>query len=132
MLQRLRECLLTTSTKNQRKDASEKNADQNKEPSRAVIEDSQSTSIGPESSDYVEAISDKPYVGQVEEIDEQGEEEHINFLEHKDDLKDEVNSISLKKKTKYGFLFLISCVLFQSLQLLKGFLKFAQMYLIMF
>ena len=46
--------------------------------------------------------------------------------------KDEVNSISLKKKAKYGFLSLISFVLFQSLQLLKGLLKFAQKYLIMF
>ena len=82
-----RECLLTTSTKNQRKDASGKNADQNKEPSRAVIEDSQSASIVLEPSDYVEVISDKPYVGQVEEIDEQSEEAHTNFLEHKDDLK---------------------------------------------
>ena len=75
-----RECLLTTSTKNQRKDASEKNTDQNKEPSRAVIEDSQSTSIVPKPSDYVETIPDKPYVGKVEEIDEQGEEAHINFI----------------------------------------------------
>ena len=46
--------------------------------------------------------------------------------------KDEVNSMSLKNKTKYGFLFLISFVLFQSLQLLKRLLKFAQKYLIIF
>ena len=48
-----RECLLTTLTENQRKDASEKNCDQNKEPSRVVIEDSQLTSIVPEPSDHV-------------------------------------------------------------------------------
>ena len=36
-----RECLLTTLTENQRKDASEKNSNQNKEPSRVVIKDSQ-------------------------------------------------------------------------------------------
>ena len=48
-----RECLLTTLTENQRKDASEKNCDQNKKPSRVVIEDSQLTSIVPEPSDHV-------------------------------------------------------------------------------
>ena len=82
------ECWLTTSTVNQRKDTLEKNSDQNKELPRIAIEDSQSTSIVPEPSDYVAAISsDKPYVGQVEEIDEEGEEVHINFLEHKSDLQ---------------------------------------------
>ena len=59
---RWRECLLTTSTKNYRKNAPEKNCLQNKEPSRTVIEDSQSTGIVPEPCDYVEAIySSKPY-----------------------------------------------------------------------
>ena len=80
--------MLTTSIKNQRKDVSKKYSDQNKELSRVAIEDSQSTSIVPELSDYVTAIySGKPYVGQVEEIDEEGEVAHINFLEHKGDLQ---------------------------------------------
>ena len=35
--------MLTTSTQNQRKDESEKISDKNKEPSRVVIEDSEST-----------------------------------------------------------------------------------------
>ena len=83
-----RECLLTTLSKNQRKDASEKICDQIKEPSKVVIEDSQSTSIVPKSSDYVTAIySGKPYVGQVEETDGEGEEMQINFLEHRGDLQ---------------------------------------------
>ena len=42
-----------------------------KEPSRIVIEDLQSTSI----------------VEQVKEIEEEGEEAHINFLEHEGDLQ---------------------------------------------
>ena len=96
-----RECLLTTSTKNQRKDASEKNVDQNKELSRIVIEDSQSTSIVPEHSDYVAAIySGKPYVGQVEEIYEEGEEAHINFLEAKGDLQRRSKFNKPKKEDK--------------------------------
>ena len=75
-------------SKNQRKDASEKNCDQIKEPSRIVIEDLQSTSIVPEPSDYVAVIySGKPYVGQVEETDGEGEERHIHFLEHWGDLE---------------------------------------------
>ena len=49
-------------------------------------QDSQSASVVPEPSDYVAAIySGKPYIGQVEEIDEDGEEAHIIFLEHKGD-----------------------------------------------
>ena len=80
--------MLTTSTENQRKDASGKNSDQNKEPSRVVIEDSQSTSIVSKSSDYVAAIySGKTYVGQVKEIDEENEEVHTNFLEDKGNLE---------------------------------------------
>ena len=80
--------MLTTSTKNHRKNASEKNCHQNKEPSRIVIEDSQSTSIAPEPYDYVEAIySSKPYVGHYEEIDGEGDEAHISFFEHKGDLQ---------------------------------------------
>ena len=51
-----RECLLTTSTENQRKDVSGKGSEQNKEPSRVVIKDSQSTSFIPEPSNYVAAI----------------------------------------------------------------------------
>ena len=48
----------------------------------------QSTSIVPKPCDYVEAIySSKPYVGQFEEIDGEGEEVHINFFEHKGDLQ---------------------------------------------
>ena len=83
-----RECLLTTLSKKQRKDVSEKICDQIKEPSKVVIEDSQSTSIVPKSSDYVTAIySGKPYVGQVEETDGEGEETQINFLEHRGDLQ---------------------------------------------
>ena len=39
------------------------------------------------------------------------------------------NCFSLKFQIKYGFLFLISFVLFQSQLLLKGLLKFAQNYL---
>ena len=79
--------MVTTSTENQRKYASEKSSDQNKEPSRVVIEDSQSTNIVPERSNYVAAIySGKLYVGQVEETNKKGEEAHINFLEHKSDL----------------------------------------------
>ena len=128
-----REYLLTTWTKNQRKDEPEKNSDQNKELSRVVIEDSQSTSIVLEPSDYVAAIySGKPYVGQVEKIDEEGEEAHINFLEHKGNLQRGSKFNKPKKKIKYGFLFLISFVLFQSLQVLKGLFKFAQKYLIIF
>ena len=80
--------MLATSTKDHRKNASEKNCHQNKEPSRIVTEDLQSTSIVPEPCDYVEAIySSKPYVGQFEEIDGEGEEVHINFFEHKGDLQ---------------------------------------------
>ena len=48
-----RECLLITLTENQRKKASKKSSDQSKEPSGVIIEDSQSTSIAPEPSDYV-------------------------------------------------------------------------------
>ena len=51
-----RECLLTTSTENQRKDVSGKRSEQNKEPSRVVIEDSRSTNFVPEPSNYVAAI----------------------------------------------------------------------------
>ena len=51
-----RECLLTTSTENQRKDVSGKGSEQNKEPSRVVIKDSQPTSFIPEPSNYVAAI----------------------------------------------------------------------------
>ena len=126
-----REYLLATSTKNQRKDEPKKNSDQNKEPSRVVIEDSQSTSIVPEPNDYVAAIySGKPCVGQVEKTDEEDEEAHINFLEHKGNLQRGSKFNKPKKKIKYGFLFLISFVLFHSLQILKGLLKFAQKYLI--
>ena len=93
--------MLTTSTKNQRKDASKKYSDQNKELSRVAIEDSQSTSIAPELSDYVTAIySGKPYVGQVEEIDEEGEVAHINFLEHKGDLQRRSKFNKPKKEDK--------------------------------
>ena len=93
--------MLTTSTKNQRKDASKKNADQNKELSRIVIEDSQSTSIVPEHSDYVAAIySGKPYVGQVEEIYKEGKEVHINFLEANGDLQRRSKFNKPKKEDK--------------------------------
>ena len=95
-----------------------KNSDQNKEPSRVIIEDSQSTSIVPEPSDYVAAIYlGKPHVGQVEKIDEESEEAHINFLEHKGNLQRRSKFNKPKKKIKHGFLFLISFVLFQSPQL---------------
>ena len=74
---------------------------QNKEPSRVVIEDSQSTSIVLETSDYVAAIySGKPYVGQVEEIDEEGEEAHINFLKRKGDLQRRSKFNKPKKEDK--------------------------------
>ena len=93
--------MLTISTKNQRKDASKKYSDQNKELSRVAIEDSQSTSIVPELSDYVTAIySGKPYVGQVEEIDEEGEVAHINFLQHKGDLQRRSKFNKPKKEDK--------------------------------
>ena len=116
-----RVCLLTTSTKNQRKDASGKNSDQNKEPPRVVIEDSQSTSIVPEPSKYVAAIySGKLYVGQSRKSMKRVKRRTLISLSIRVIYKDEVNSTSLKKKTKYGFLFLIAFVLFQSLQLLKG------------
>ena len=66
--------MLTTLTKNQRKHALEKNPDQNKKPSRVAIEDLQSRSIVPEPRDYVAAIySSSPCIGQVEEINEEGE-----------------------------------------------------------
>ena len=76
--------------------------------------------------------SGKQHVGQVEKIDEVGKETHTNFLERKGNLQRRSKFNKPKKKIKYGFLFLISFVLFQRLQLLKGLLKFAQKYLIMF
>ena len=107
-----RECLLTTSTVNQRKDASEKNSDQNKEPSRIVTEDLQLRSIVPEPSDYVVAI----YSGKNRTSDrsrksmKRVKRRTLITLTTRVICKDEVNSISLKKKTKYQFLFLISFV----------------------
>ena len=78
-----------------------KNSDQNKEPSRVAIEYSQSTSIVFEPSDYVSAIySGKPYVRQAEEIDEEGEDAHINFLEHKGDLQSRCKCNKPKKEDK--------------------------------
>ena len=78
-----------------------KNCDQSKEPSRVVMEDSQSTSIAPEPSDHVAALySGKPYVEQVEEIDGEGKEAHINFLEHKGDLQRRSKFNKPKKEDK--------------------------------
>ena len=100
-----RECFLTTSTVNQRKDASVKNSDQNKKPSRVATEDLQLKSIVPEASDYVPAIySGKPYVGQVEDIDEEGEEAHNNFLDHKGDLQRRSKLNKPKKEDKVWIL----------------------------
>ena len=68
---------------------------------RAAIDVLQLTSIVPELSDYVAAIYyGKPYVGEVEEIDEEGEEAHINFLEHKDDLRRRSKFNKSKKEGK--------------------------------
>ena len=78
-----------------------KNCDQSKEPSRVVMEDSQSTSIAPEPSDHVAALySGKLYVEQVEEIDGEGKEAHINFLEHKGDLQRRSKFNKPKKEDK--------------------------------
>ena len=96
MLQRSgwREFLLTTLTKNQRKDASE-------DASSVVIQDIQSTSIAPEPKDYVVAFySGKPYVGQVQKIDEEGDKAHINFLEHKGDSQRRSKLNAPKKEDK--------------------------------
>ena len=93
--------MLTTSTKNHRRNASEKICHQNKESSKIAIEDSLSTSTVPEPCDYVEAIySSKPYVGQFEEIDGEGEEAHINFFEHKGDLQRRSKFHKPKKEDK--------------------------------
>ena len=55
---------------------------QNDEPEE-TIEDLQSTSVIPKAADYVAAIYErKPYIGQVEEIDEGDKEAHIDFSEH--------------------------------------------------
>ena len=83
-----RECSLTTSTR--KKSVGEtptvKKAVQNDEPEE-TIEDLQSTSVIPEAGDYVAAIYEqKLYIGQVEEIDEEDEEAHIDFLEHSGNL----------------------------------------------
>ena len=65
------------------------------------MEDQQSTSIASEPNDYVAAIySGKTYVGQVEEIDEEGEEARINFLEHKGDLQRRNKFNKPKKENK--------------------------------
>ena len=54
----------------------------NDEPEE-TIEDLQSTSVIPEAADYVAAIYERePYIGQVEEIDEEDGEAHIDFIEH--------------------------------------------------
>ena len=84
-----RECLLTTSTVNQRKDALEKTLTKIKSHQELSLKIRNQQVLFPlESSDYVAAIySGEPYVGQVEEIDGEGEEAHINFLEHKGDLQ---------------------------------------------
>ena len=82
-----RECSLKASDENQGKDSTGKKSVQNEEPSGDIIKESQSTNIVPEPSDYVAAIyAGKPYIGQVQEIDEEDKEAHINFLEHKGDL----------------------------------------------
>ena len=83
-----RECSLTTSTRNKSvgETSTVEKAIQNDEPEE-TIEDLQSTSVIPEAGDYVAAIYErKPYIGQVEEIDEEDEEVHIDFLEHSGNL----------------------------------------------
>ena len=81
--------MLTTSTVNQRKDASEKTLTKIKSHQELSLKIRNQIVLFPlESSDYVAAIySNEPYVGQVEEIDGEGEEAHINFLERKGDLQ---------------------------------------------
>ena len=70
-------------------------------PSRFGIEDSQSTSIVPEPSQCFAAIySGKPDVGQVKKINKEGEEAHINFLEHKSDLQRRSKFNKPKKEDK--------------------------------
>ena len=78
-----RECLLTSTRKKSVGETSTvKKAVQNDEPEE-TIEDLQSTSVIPEAGDYVAAIYErKPYIGQVEEIDEEDEEAHMDFLKH--------------------------------------------------
>ena len=79
-----------------------KKAVQNDEPEE-TIEDLQSTSVVPEAGDYVAAIYErKPYIGQVEEIDEEDEEAHIDFLEHSGNLTRLSKFKNPKKSTKYG------------------------------
>ena len=70
-----RECLLTTSTVNQRKDASDKTLTKIKSHQELSLKIRNQLVLFPlESSDYVAAIySNEPYVGQVEEIDGEGE-----------------------------------------------------------
>ena len=83
-----RECSLTTSARNKSvgDTSTVEKAVQNDEPEE-TIEDLQSTSVIPEAGDYVAALYErKPYIGQVEEIDEEDEEAHIDFLEHSGNL----------------------------------------------
>lgn len=80
-----RECSLTSST-----EKTKNKSDQNEEVcAQEVSGDSEElTRVVPEPNDYVAALySGKPYIGQVQEIDEEDEEAHISFLEHKGNLQ---------------------------------------------
>ena len=111
MLQRLVRMFANNIDQEPRKDALEKYCDQNKEPSRVAIKDSQSTSIVPEPSNYVAAIySGKLTSDRSRKLMERLKRQTLISLSIRVICKDEANSISLKKKTKYGFLFLISFV----------------------
>ena len=105
---------------------------QNDEPEE-TIEDLQSTSVIPEADDYVAAIYEqKPYTGQVEKIDEEDEEAHIDFLEHSGNLTRLSKFKKPKKVDKVWIPLVVSFALYQSPRQQKELWKLALKSLIMF